>query len=118
MKLKKDTLNNIKLNPLKLNKKGLSLPIEIIIIFVILIVAAAFVIIFFKGGIEKGGDFFSGQIDSLGDLDDDLTANMYDKCPCTPAGETEENALKGCPQGMTEAQAKAERERLEKDKKC
>ncbi len=102
---------------MKSNKKGMSLPWEIIVVFLILIVVAILVIIFFKGGIGRGEEFFSGQIDSLGDLDGDLVANLYDKCPCTPAGEGEEE-LKGCPKGMSQEQAAEERSRLKRDGKC
>lgn len=99
------------------NKKGAEWVITVIVIFVIVLVAGYFVINYFRTGSGKGFGVISTQLGALDDYDDDKTANMFDKCPCTPVGTIEDSKLGGCPRGTT-AERSQEDKKLFKEEKC
>ena len=93
-----------------INKKAaIGLPWQVIIIAIIGIVVVFGVLLFWKGGSGKLFDSIGGQIDALGDEDEDGVINMRDKCVCVGFSEEDED-LSGCPKDAPEEQ--------QKDKSC
>lgn len=70
-------------------------------------------IIIAVGSSGKLGQLFGGlgkQIEDLGDCDKDRVANMFDQCPCKSTEGVEDDTYRGCPKGITEAEAKADKQ--------
>ena len=70
------------------NKKAVELSMNVIIIVVILLIVAFSVIAVFGKLFGKEARQIEGQIDALGDSDNDGISNFFDKCPCD-IGESE-----------------------------
>ena len=69
----------------------------IIVTGIIALVAVILILMWFT---SSGGRIFGGvgnQLDQLGDCDNDNAANMFDQCPCIPAGAREDPQNAGCP---------------------
>jgi len=64
------------------NKKGMDMPMNVIIIALILITVAIILLAVFTGMFKKEGSELDKKIRGLQDCDDDKVANMFDKCPC------------------------------------
>lgn len=77
------------------NKKADANMWWIIAIAIIVLVVIILILIWFRGSGDKAFGEVGGKIDSLGDYDDDKIANMWDKCPCKPAGNNPD--VEGCP---------------------
>ena len=86
-------------------KAAIGLPWQVIIIAIIGIVVVFGVLLFWKGGSGKLFDSIGGQIDALGDEDEDGVINMRDKCVCVGFSEEDED-LSGCPKDAPEEQQK------------
>ncbi|HIH04633.1 TPA: hypothetical protein HA372_03710 [Candidatus Woesearchaeota archaeon] len=72
-----------------------------VITIVILAIFFFIVISVFSGNFSAFGKILHGQADSLGDCDNDLVQNLYDKCPCSTSSQPGDVSNKGCAPGYT-----------------
>lgn len=86
----------------------------IIAIAALVLLVVILILVWFRGSGDRAFGEVGKKIDSLGDCDNDNVANMWDKCPCSPAGNNPH--FEGCPDSVKKD---APKETLEfTDKKC
>src|SRR3989338_8733246 len=100
-----------------MNHKGASQLFWLIMVAAIALVAGILIIVWFSTSGGKAFRSVDTQLDALGDYDNDRIANGFDKCPCMAVGSEEQAGLRGCPQGTTSEQARANQQKF-KENKC
>jgi hypothetical protein len=77
------------------NNKGASMLVEILIATLIILTFAILYTMFSTGGLKKTTGTFNTLTSGTGDPDQDMIANIEDKCPCIAGDYNGKN--KGCP---------------------
>ncbi len=113
-------INLIKINFHKLNfhKRG-DAGSNMFWILAMIAIAILVMIIIAVGSSGKLGQLFGGigkQIEDLGDCDKDRVANMFDQCPCKSTDGVEDDTYRGCPKGIVEEEAKADKQSCNDDR--
>lgn len=81
-------------------KKGVSLPMNILVVCIILLVVLVVYLGVFQGLFRKEGGQIDCQINRLGDDDEDGVINMFDKC-CPAEMKTDKVVgADGCAEGQ------------------
>lgn len=74
---------------------GIGEVIQIVILIILLLIVIGVI----SGNFSVFGKTLHKQADSLGDCDNDLVQNLYDKCPCSTVSQPGDVSNKGCPPG-------------------